>query len=231
MRQHVTLDLISEIDRVATSSSPHHPLSERLASEGILPMFGFPTRVRLLYHGGKPRHDSVWPPERGVVDRQLDIAISQFAPGAQTVKDDQLLTSVGVVDYFPTGTDVQAAPDPLADYVEKGICRRCQALVENPMPSGGCPVCAAPRGRESYRIVELSQPPGFTTWWQTEGEYNGAFEITPRALPRADGACTGSTNLPVELRSRSRCGHGVPGQRQRRGTISSSIKSLDSTCG
>ena len=202
MRQHVTNDLISEIDCVATNSSLHHPLSERLASEGILPMFGFPTRVRLLYHGGKPRNDSGWPPERGVVDRQLDIAISQFAPGAQTVKDDQLLTSVGVVDYFPTGTDVQAAPDPLADYVEKGICRRCQALVEDPMPTGGCPVCAAPRGRESYRIVELSQPPGFTTWWQTEGEYNGAFEFTPRALRarmgHAPGAPTSQSNFEVD---------------------------------
>ena len=192
MRQHVASDLISEIDRVATTSPSHHPLSERLASEGILPMFGFPTRVRLLYHGGKPRNNSGWPPERGVVDRQLDIAISQFAPGAQTVKDDQLLTSVGVVDYFPTGTDVQAAPDPLADFVAKGICRKCQALVENPAPKGGCPVCGAPRGRESYRIVELSEPPGFTTWWSAEGEYSGAFEFTPRALRARMGHAPGA---------------------------------------
>ena len=192
MRQHVASDLISEIDRVATTSPSHHPLSERLASEGILPMFGFPTRVRLLYHGGKPRNNSGWPPERGVVDRQLDIAISQFAPGAQTVKDDQLLTSVGVVEYFPTGTDVQTAPDPLADFVAKGICRKCQALVENPAPKGGCPVCGAPRGRDSYRIVELSEPPGFTTWWSAEGEYSGAFEFTPRALRARMGHAPGA---------------------------------------
>ena len=137
-----------------------------------------------------------------MVDRQLDIAISQFAPGAQTVKDDQLLTSVGVVDYFPSGTDVQAAPDPLADFVETGICRKCQALVENPAPRGGCPVCAAPRGRESYRIVELSEPPGFTTWWHAEGEYNGAFEFTPRALRarigHAPGAPTQQLNFEVD---------------------------------
>ena len=111
MRQHVTDDLIAKIDRAAKAdnSQPDHPLSERLAAEGILPMFGFPTRVRSLYHGGRPRR---WPPEQGVVDRQLDIAISQFAPGAQTVKDDQLLTSVGVVSYIQTGQNVHRSPTP-----------------------------------------------------------------------------------------------------------------------
>lgn len=202
MQQHVTANLISQIDRVAASSALHHPLSERLAAEGILPMFGFPTRVRLLFHGGRPRNDSGWPPERGVVDRQLDIAISQFAPGAQTVKDDQLLTSVGVVDYIPVGTDVQTAADPLGDFVAKGICRKCQALVESPAPTGGCPVCAAPRGRESYRIAELSEPPGFTTWWRAEGEYSGAFEFTPRALRarmgHAPGTPTQQLNFEVD---------------------------------
>ena len=182
MVQYVVVDLIAEIDRVAGSSLGHNALSERLASHGVLPMFGFPTRVRYLYHGGPPRADRGWPPERGVVDRQLDIAISQFAPGAQTVKDDELLTSVGVVDYFPSGRGVMTAADPLGNPVPVGICRRCQALVENPADSGGCPFCAAPRGRDDYRTVELSEPPGFMTWWAAEAEYNGAFEFTPRAL-------------------------------------------------
>ena len=201
MGRYVANGLILEIDRVTTRSPPHHALSKRLAAEGTLPMFGFPTRVRSLYHGGVPRADSGWPPERGVVDRQLDIAISQFAPGAQTVKDDQLLTSVGVVDYFLAGGGVQTVRDPLADFVDTGICRKCQALVENPAPNGGCPVCAAPRARESYRTVALSEPPGFTTWWRAEAEYSGAFEFTPRALRArmgsAPGAPTQQSNFEV----------------------------------
>ena len=31
-----------------------------------------------------------WPPESGLVDRELDIAISQFAPGSQTVSVGQI---------------------------------------------------------------------------------------------------------------------------------------------
>ncbi|MFN7970780.1 MAG: DEAD/DEAH box helicase [Acidobacteriota bacterium] len=196
MVQHVADALLPAIDDVVATSLGHHALSERLASHGVLPMFGFPTRVRYLFHGGPPSADAGWPPERGVVDRQLDIAISQFAPGAQTVKDDQLLTSVGVVDYFPSGRGIQTSPDPLANPVRVGICRRCQALVEAPAPTGGCPFCAAPRTREDYRTVDLSEPPGFMTWWSAEAEYNGAFEFTPRALRARLGHAPGS---PVQL--------------------------------
>lgn len=192
MVQHVANDLLSTIDRVTQSSLGHRALSERLASHGVLPMFGFPTRVCYLFHGGPPTSDGGWPPERGVVDRQLNIAISQFAPGAQTVKDDQLLTSVGVVDYFPTGGGVQTSPDPLANPVQVGICRKCQALVETPAPIGGCPFCAAPRTRDDYRTVDLSEPPGFMTQWSVETEYNGAFEFTPRALRARMGHAPGN---------------------------------------
>ncbi|MDC0682625.1 DEAD/DEAH box helicase [Sorangium atrum] len=202
MVQHVTNDLLRAIDAVAQNSMGHHALSERLASHGVLPMFGFPTRVRYLFHGGPPSADGGWPPERGIVDRQLDIAISQFAPGAQTVKDDELLTSVGVVDYFPAGGSVQTSPDPLGNPVQVGICRRCQALVETPAPIGGCPFCAAPRTRNDYRTVDLSEPPGFMTWWAAEAEYNGAFEFTPRALRarmgRAPGSPTHRLNFEVD---------------------------------
>ena len=65
---------------VADPRYTHTALSEQLANAGLLPMFGFPTRVRLLFthwpHRGNP-----WPPEHGTVDRDLDIAISQLRRG------------------------------------------------------------------------------------------------------------------------------------------------------
>ena len=156
-------------------------------------MFGFPTRVRLLYHQ-QPRLASGWPPERGVIDRDLDIAISQFAPGAQTVKDDELHTAVGVVDYRPEPPDIVTAPDPLGRTVPVGICRRCQALVTSPSATGGCPYCAASRADGTYRNVELSEPPGFTTWFTLKAEFSGGFEFTPRALRSRIG---GSSRTPA----------------------------------
>ena len=83
--------LIAEID--AAVIDPHltqDQLSERLANAGVLPMFGFPTRVRYLYHK-RPMAGGEWPPEE-VVDRPLDLAISQFAPGSETVKEGLIRT-------------------------------------------------------------------------------------------------------------------------------------------
>lgn len=183
MADYISNELVGAIDYVARhpESPGHVALSERLASMGVLPMFGFPTRVRYLYHE-RPSLTHGWPPDRGVIDRQLDIAISQFAPGAQTVKDDELHTAVGVADYRPYGGTVVAAPDPLGPAVEVGICRRCQALVQDPDPHGGCPFCTAARSDAGYRTVELSEPRGFTTWFSINAEFTGGFEFTPRAL-------------------------------------------------
>lgn len=178
--------LIEDIEHVTSERGtlPHHALSERLASFGILPMFGFPTRVRNLYHSRPSRHN--WPPQDGVIDRTLDVAISQFAPGAQTVKDDRLFTAVGIVEYVPAQGDIATLPDPLADRMPVGVCRQCQGLVENPVMTSNCPYCLTPLGSSGYRSVEIVEPPGFTTWFTINAEFSGGFEFTPRALrPRA----------------------------------------------
>lgn len=196
LTSHVRLDLLRAIDEVAShpESHSHLPLSERLAALGVLPMFGFPTRVRYLFHERPKLGIGGWPPERGVVDRELEIAIGQFAPGAQTVKDDALLTAVGVVDYRPAQGTVQAAPDPLDPIASVGVCRRCQALVR-PMPtSGGCTFCSAARD-DGFRGVQVAQPPGFTTWHRIEAEFTGGFEFTPRALRARMSATPGQSDV------------------------------------
>jgi len=178
--QYVQTVLLSRIDDVSQNSGAHHALSERLASHGILPMFGFPTRTRYLFH--KPPRS--WPPEYGIIDRELDIAISQFAPGAQTIKDDKLHTAVGVVEYVPDAGSIALSANPLGETEMVGICRRCQALVPQPNPSGTCPYCSAAQGPDGYRLTELTEPPGFSTWWSISdrAEFRGGFEFTPRAL-------------------------------------------------
>lgn len=82
---YITNQLITDV--TATSVSPRfsqNSLSERLANAGFLPMFGLPTRVRYLFHE-RPTSSRPWPPE-DVISRDLDIAISQFAPGSETVR-------------------------------------------------------------------------------------------------------------------------------------------------
>lgn len=178
--------LIATIDRVASDASQYQiALSERLAASGTLPMFGFPTRVRLLYHED-PREKG-WPLERGTVDRTLDLAISQFAPGAQTVKDGELLVAAGIASFYPVRGRAKALPNPLGSKLTVGVCRRCQALIKEPQPGAICLYCAASPSHAkgepaSYRIVEINEPPGFCTPWNLHLDFDGSFSSASNAL-------------------------------------------------
>ena len=156
---------------------PQRSLSERLANVGVLPMFGFPTRVRYLFHD-RPGAAYEWPPD-GIVDRELDIAISQFAPSSETVKDGLIHTAVGVVDYQPQGNAVVEQPNPLGPPLPIGLCRRCQAVDGSQNPAQTCPVCGA--APPDYEQVVLSQPRGFRTWFGGSRDFDGVFEWTARA--------------------------------------------------
>jgi Lhr-like helicase len=181
MAHDIRYNLLTRVENACRGSAGHLPLSEVLANKGLLPMFGFPTSVRYLYHD-KPTRDD-WPPTRNVIDRDDEIAISQFAPGAQTVKDDRLHTAIGVVEYGLSQNKVVDLPDPLDNGLASlGVCRVCQALVEDPDDQSGCPYCAAPQSDDGFRIVDVCEPPGYTTYFQIHAEFNGGFEFTPRAM-------------------------------------------------
>ncbi|NOZ72232.1 MAG: DEAD/DEAH box helicase [Chloroflexi bacterium] len=179
--QYCQTQLVPEVTAVSTDPRyPQDALSERLANAGILPMFGFPTRIRYLFHE-RPHRAYPWPPDE-VVDRELDIAISQFAPGSETVKDGLIHTAVGVVDYRPQRNNVVEAPDPLGPPIAVGLCSACQAVDGSQPPSASCPVCGATSQQDpGYQVTNLSQPAGFRTWYGRSRDFDGVFEWTPRA--------------------------------------------------
>ena len=180
-------DMVNEVTRVANDTRfTQDSLSERLANAGLLPMFGFPTRVRLLFHDN-PNRALEWPPE-SAVDRDLDIAISQFAPGAETVKDGIIHTAAGVVHYRRIGTQVREQANPLGPPVPLGMCQSCQAVDLSPTAATiNCRVCGS--GAPAFRIVSLAQPRGFRTLYEGGRDFDGVFEWTPRAShPKTDAA-------------------------------------------
>ena len=184
-------NFIGEIDQATRDASyTQRELSERLANAGLLPMFGFPTRVRILH--------TSWPfsarrlLEGSAVDRDLDIAISQFAPDSQTVKDKAVHTAIGVVDLFPQGgggIGVDAGFYPALNQPSHkiGLCTVCRAVIPqtsltdtireaDPVQTLICPVC----GRSNLRIVDAREPRDFFTD-QDPQDYDGQFEWQPRA--------------------------------------------------
>ncbi|MSP12366.1 MAG: DEAD/DEAH box helicase, partial [Chloroflexi bacterium] len=174
---YVIQELPVDIDKAMVDERLTQPeLSERLANHGILPMFGFPTRVRFLYHSKPARYP--WPPERGVVDRVLDIAISQFAPGAETVKDKAIHTSIGVANYQLQGPKLVPDSNPLGPKQVVGVCHNCHALDNSQEDNGSCPTCGS---QEQYHRLNISEPRGFRTDYTSGRSFDGQFEWTPRA--------------------------------------------------
>ena len=69
-------------------------LAQTMAELGLLPMSGMPTGIRNLITGFERIDDTLY--EARTIDRPLDRAIFDFAPGSQKTKDKRIYTSIGI---------------------------------------------------------------------------------------------------------------------------------------
>ena len=69
-------------------------IAETLAEAGLLPMYGMPTRLRELYSGFTWNNNSLTS-EVSSVSRDIEMAVTSFAPKAQVTKDKRVITSIG----------------------------------------------------------------------------------------------------------------------------------------
>ena len=175
--------MLDEIACVANESNYHQEaLSERLAHAGMLPMFGFPTDGRLLFTT-VPRYSDPWPPRYGTIDRDLPVAVSQFAPSSQIVKDKAIHTALGVADFVPKGNRVSAQPGfepplPGGNRLWLGKCKACKSFQFREESGFGdpCAVC----GCADVTDLDAREPKGFFTDFDPQ-DYHGIFEWTPRS--------------------------------------------------
>ena len=168
-------DLENEIDVcIKDHQFKDDDLSQVLAESGLLPMFGFPTGVRLLYH--KRPEVSNWPPTSGVVDRDIELAISQFAPGSETIKDKKIHTSIGIVSYKREQNRV-ITDSGIAHEKWIGFCDNCKAVFEEVHEDENyCKICAS----ETFKPIEGIEPKGFLTNFMPDDAHE-SFNWTPRS--------------------------------------------------
>ncbi|KAB2975740.1 DEAD/DEAH box helicase [Streptomyces sp. SS1-1] len=175
-------ELLDQIDAVADEAVGHSDLSQRLAEAGLLPMFGFPTRSRLLYRS-IPKKTFPWPPADSV-NRDLAVALSKFAPGSETPQDGRLLRSMGVVSLVPSGRGVKAAEEPFGPERLVAMCRICShvdptAVIDPESGSAGsCPACGAES--KYYKAVPFREPAGFRAAPEAR-DYDGYREFGSHA--------------------------------------------------
>ncbi|KPH05039.1 DEAD/DEAH box helicase [Rhizobium acidisoli] len=146
-------------------------LASFLAENGLLPMYGMPTRVRDLIIGTKS--SDIGQPEWDKIDRDLDVAIYEFAPGQSLIRDKRKHTSIGfaaptlilndgrknTVNFITTG-----GPNWYTDQANIAVCEACGAT--NTAPPGAvedrrCSDCGKAIPAASF--VRYYMPAGFRT--------------------------------------------------------------------
>lgn len=152
-------------------------LAERLAEGAVLPMYGMPSRVRVLYHG--LRRDAAQ-----VIDRDLDLAITEFAPGSQRTKDKRIWKPVGFTSplLYRNGSWTASQQDPLAGRRWMMRCDSCHyTLTADTEPNiQNCPECGCGVGDDPpFRIFRFAVPMAFRTAFDRGSDATDDTEILP----------------------------------------------------
>jgi Lhr-like helicase len=154
-----------------------HPagLAQFLAEQGLLPMYGMPTRVRPLYLG--LRREGFDQVEWDKSDRDVDLAVFEFAPNQVLVRDKKKYRAVGF-----TGTLMDPVVRPgftpaiePRSWSEESFwlarCVRCDgALVEavRPFSAVSCIDCGETVGHKDFS--EYHVPSAFRTMFKAVEE-------------------------------------------------------------
>jgi DEAD/DEAH box helicase domain-containing protein len=103
-------------------------LGQALADAGILPMYGMPSAVRSLFFflPDQPTHMR----EPKTLDRTLDQAVTEFAPGSERTWDKRLLSPLGLVGpvRHTQGNRWKSTSEPIGEASWQIFCRECRNL-------------------------------------------------------------------------------------------------------
>ncbi len=141
-----------------------------LITKGVLPRYAFPVDLVALWTREPSRRN------RGEeVQRDLQIALSEYAPDAEVVIDGRRYRSVGL--YTPFEEAPRYEPDSW--FYECPDCHHVQVVVRRTEEPNWdrCSVCEAPITGEARRSpVAAIRPQGFRTDWTAKGsKYRGGF--------------------------------------------------------
>jgi hypothetical protein len=184
--------LIEDIERKLETHADEDALAESLADEGLLPMFGMPTRVRSLYTELVKSKTNKRGYEWKTIERDLDLALYEFSPGKELVKDKRIHRVTTVIGRMPEWvisggrrgdkTLIKARTPALGSPVYLFECRVCGAWKQSATGGspGTCHACQSAFGSKGYLCRE---PQAFrTNLWPTDLKDPDVVSRSHRAL-------------------------------------------------
>ena len=163
-RTEARVPAVLAIERQLRRLEEEYLLSE-LANRQFLPGYGFPTGIVSfipttiddLKRGQAARHgrEEALGKRLGYPSRQMEMAIREYAPGAEVVMDGRVYESAGVTLnwHLPPGIEDVSEVQALR-YVWR--CRHCGAIGDAFSPPSQCPACGG-----SIKTTKYLEPAGF----------------------------------------------------------------------
>ncbi len=143
-------------------------LASAMAERGLLPLYGLPTRTRNLYVGLRTRRQgTALEPEWDTIDRDQDVAVYEFAPGAILVREKRRHRCIGFMGELPppnknpTKNDVEPYDHWARETFFVGFCEACGSWEKDRFGDRACSACGAPIAKEAYR--SCIAPAGYRT--------------------------------------------------------------------
>lgn len=165
-------DQATQVDKAAAAGIQYQlrrltkeNLLKELAVRTVLPGHGFPTDVVPFVNRDRPAADEQGEEEgthqrrRTFPTRNLDIAIRDYAPGAEVVVDGLVYKSAGVTLNWTRPAD-DAAANQIQSIKTFWHCKNCGAADCSHVPPEHCPACHADIGLSDCRAY--LEPAGFT---------------------------------------------------------------------
>jgi hypothetical protein len=160
-------DAMADIEAVlADDAMLDRGLASALAEHGKFPMYGMPTRTRLLYTRPVANGHAI---TFGTMDRDLDVAIQEFAPGRVLVQDKRRFFTAGFAGSMlqqnrRSQTSFKSLPPDLGEernFVRCSVCSAWSPVPAGQEPDGACKACKVVLPVD--RIYRSYVPRGFVT--------------------------------------------------------------------
>ena len=204
--QYLRARLIPRISHALDAREFVEPnLAHRLAEAGVLPMFGMPTRVRNLYYA-PPRNGS---DSFSSIDRDLDLAVSEFCPGAERTKDKRTYKPNGLIGSIQqSGSKSWASGDPVPYKKWQIRCPVCSHLdeLETRPDDDVCPGCSSARLLTCEVVVPAAFRTDGNTYDAPEGDNTGrgGRAVVAAATVPGPSNIRSSANTELALSSQGR---------------------------
>ena len=181
--QRKILEFISMIDKLIDSSkyTRSWSVSEVLGLEGHFPIYGMPVRNTGLIHKdpNDPPNNKKWPIDQGRIDRDSDIAISEFAPLQEIVKDKEVIKCVGVGWLVPRGRRNSIQGQPYSRRRNLRVCKSCKAILFT--EDDHCSRCTE-ADQSKFLRFESWEPDYYIADFSGVKLYEGQINSTPQNL-------------------------------------------------